>query len=296
MTISLSTVLGVGVGLFLVYYVLSLIVSWVTSQIAAWTNLRSNNLKTGLKDLLDTAGFTEFAKLKRIQNLESKYLPILGDVRSNGLQQLPAAAFSEALLQLLKLDLKAGNDLTAELRSALDQALTNKQITATTKSALEGMVDLGVEDPDQIREAIGALFDETMLKIASLYKQHARRIAIAVSLALTVILGIDSIAIAKHLSRMPSLQPVINAKVDEYLAEQPDEDLQTYIAELEALQLPLFWDRDALPTGIGGWAQKMAGLLITWLAASQGSSFWYQVLRRARSVTSSSLETNAAEA
>jgi hypothetical protein len=295
MNISLSAVLGVGIGLFLVYYVLSLIVSWVASQIAAWTNLRSSNLKTGLEELLGASGFANFSKLERIQNLESKYLPILGAVRSNGLQEVPTSAFSQAFLQLLKLNLKEGNDLTKELKAALVQASADGHIAETTKTILEGMVDLDVTDPDKIRKSIGALFDETMIKVSSLYKQRARRIAIVVSLVVTVILGIDSIAIAKHLSRMPSLQPAINAKVDEYLAEQPDEDLQTYIAELEDLNLPLFWDFDSLPKDIRGCALKVAGLLITWLAASQGSSFWYQVLKRARSVTSTPPETSAAE-
>lgn len=296
MTISVSTILGVGIGLFLVYYILSLIVSWITSQIAGWMNLRSENLKDGLLDLLEVEGLGQFLEIERIKNLGSKDLSFFtGVVKSIGLEEISTSAFSQAFLEMLELDLKEDADLIERFKKALEEAHTDGLITKTTKEALLGMIDSGVKNLNGVHKSIETLFDETMIKISSLYKQYARRIAIIVSLIVTLVSGVDSIAIVRHLWQTPSLQQAAAIKADEYLKEPSDADLETYIAELDALGLPVFWDFDALPDDVGGWGLKVMGLLFTWLAASQGSSFWYQVLKRVRTVATTSPETNTAK-
>jgi len=133
MTISLSTILGVGIGLVLVYYILSLIVSWITSQIAKLMNLRSKNLKTGLQDLLQDTGLDEFLKLERIKNLESKDLSFFtGAVKSIGLEEIPTSAFSQAFLEMLQVQLGTGASAITTFKQALGNAHTKGLITQTT--------------------------------------------------------------------------------------------------------------------------------------------------------------------
>lgn len=300
MTISLSTVLGVGIGLFFVYYVLSLIVSWTTSQIAAWTNLRSWNLEARLKDLLPAEKMSDFLNLKRVQNLQSKQVSLLnfvkGDelVKTIGLEGMSASAFAQAFLEHIKLDQAEGDELIQKVQNALTQAENDKLITETAQLALLGMVKAGVKDVQDVQKAVETLFNETMINVSAVYKQYARRIAVVISLLVTLALNVDTLAIAEHLSKMPSLQQALTAKVATYVEEEPAEDLQAYIAELEALQIPLFWPADALPQDAGSWALKVAGLLITWLAASQGSSFWYQILKRVRTLAAAQPEAKTA--
>jgi hypothetical protein len=71
-----------------------------------------------------------------------------------------------------------------------------------------------------------------------------------------------------------------------------DEETRAYISELDELvEIPILnpvWTLVVSPEARldpTGWVSKLFGLAITWLAVAQGSSFWYQVLKRIRSAT-----------
>ena len=100
---TLAIVLEVGLGLILVYYILSLIVSNITSEIAKWTELAAQDLEEGLRDLLADSGKLEkFMGHQRIKNLKPKRLKILGgDIKTYKVDYIPASTFALTLFDVL---------------------------------------------------------------------------------------------------------------------------------------------------------------------------------------------------
>ena len=81
-------------------------------------------------------------------------------------------------------------------------------------------------------------------------------------------------------------------KAQEYVnaAPNPEQaDVVTYVGQLEELELPILWSVPTQPT-LPNWALKIFGWAITWVAIAQGSSFWYDILKRVRSVSSGSAD------
>jgi hypothetical protein len=280
---TLAIVLEVGLGLILVYYILSLIVSNITSKIAKWTELAAQDLEEGLRDLLADSGKLEkFMEHQRIKNLKPKRLKFLGrDIKTYKVDYIPASTFALALFDVLAPG-EDGKGTLDDVKSAIE-ALPS----GDTKTVLLGLINSGVTNLEDARKRVESWFDDTMKGVSSLYKQHARRIAIIVALVVTIVTGTDSVAIATSLWEEPSIRAGVAAKVDQFIEDEPEGDVQMFISELEELEIPILWNSDTFPDDTSGWAWKVFGLLITWIAASQGSSFWYQILKQIRSSAAS---------
>ncbi len=279
MAISISSILGVGLGLALIYYVLSLIVSSVTSQIAEWLNLRATDLETGLKELLNDPaileGFKNHALVKNLMPMKTK---LFGDKK---VEEIPPETFALALFDVVA----KGSKSVDETRTAI-----NGLPDSDTKKALLGLIDSGVKEVKDARKLMEGWFDDKMTQISALYKQHAKHIAVIVALAVTLVTGVDTIAIAEHLWQVPKAQHAIEEKVDTFLAQEDPtfDELRGYLFELEELEIPILWADNPLNV-LSLW--KVVGLLITWVATAQGSSFWYQILKHIRGVTTGSKKT-----
>lgn len=298
MNISISTVLGVGLGLALVYYVLSLIVSSVTSQIAEWLNYRAKDLEKGLKELLDDpailADFKNHALVKNLVPMKSK---LFEDKDNKKGEDIPPETFALALLDVLA-EGKEGDTVLKRVNKFLEAFSEDQKSSAIV--ALKGLIAAGGGDLAKTRKLMEGWFDDKMTQISALYKQHAKRIAYIVALVVTLVTGTDSIAIAEHLWKTPQTQHAIEEKVDAFLAQDDPnyDELRGELFKLEDLEIPVLWDYEWLfdgrlisdPRSVFP-LKKVIGLFITFVATAQGSSFWYQVLKHIRGVTTGSKET-----
>ena len=277
-----SAVLEVGIGLVLVYYALGLIVSWITSEIAKWTELRAVHLEAGLRDLLaDSGKLEELIEHPLIRNLRPKRLRLLrGGTNSCRVEDIPSSTFALALFDVLVPGKKGldGNDPLKEIRETAKALPEGK-----TRDALMGLFNTGVTDLETARGLVEGWFDDAMRNVSRLQKQHARRIVTSVALVATLVTGVDSITVARSLWSEPALRSAISARVDALAEEEDPGDVRSVLSELEEMEIPILWDADALPKDSIDWIVKAIGLLLTWLAVSQGSSFWYDVLRRVKS-------------
>jgi hypothetical protein len=290
MTMSLSTVFEVGLGLILVYYVLSLVVSKIVGEITKWTQLRARDLEEGLRDLLaDSGKLEEFMQHSRIQNLQPKRLNFLStSLTTYKVADIPASSFALTLLDVLAPGEKS--DPMAELRSAIGDLPNGK-----AKDSLLSMINSGVQSLEDTRRLVEGWYDDAARNISLVFTQHARRIVIVIAAAITLLTGVDSVAIAQNLWEEPSRRAAVTAQTDQFIQEQPGSDIQSFLSSLEELNIPLLWNFNNLPDDVGGWGQKIAGLIITWVAISQGSSFWYDVLKKVRSGGATGAGTGAAQ-
>lgn len=276
-----SAVLEVGLGLTLVYYVLGLIVSWITSDIAKWTELRAEDLEEGLRDLLaDSGRLEELMEHPWIKNLRPRRLRLLrGGTKTYRVERIPASTFTLALFDVLVPSKKGLDraDPLKEIRSTVESLPEGK-----TRNALLGLINTGVTDLETARGLVEGWFDDAMNNVSMVYRQHARRIVISVALVTTLVTGVDSIAVVSNLWSESALRSAVSDRASEFAEEEHAGDVQAVLSELEEMQIPILWDADALPENTAGWVLKVFGLFLTWLAVSQGSSFWYDVLKRAK--------------
>ena len=64
------------------------------------------------------------------------------------------------------------------------------------------------------------------------------------------------------------------------MAQHPEKYVNKVVVDLGELDIPVTWLQAPLPEDTAGWVLKVAGLVITTVAAAQGSSFWYDILKK----------------
>lgn len=279
---SLSSVLEISLGLILVYYVASSIVSAITGQIAQITRLRAANLERGLYNILaDSGRYEQIFTHPLIQSLSKRRVTLFGPVQVQGVDFIPSQTFALTLFDVLAPGAKDDDpQALAVLREAVFVMPEGK-----TRDALMGLLNSGVNTLEQAQERVAGWFDCAMESVSDLYAQYARRIVVIVAAVIILVLGVDSVDIAVTLWQQPTIRAAAAAQAAQ-LAEQNQlnledaGDVEAVLDEITVLDIPLFWDLNDLPTTLNGWGLKVLGLIISWVAAVQGAPFWYDVLKK----------------
>jgi hypothetical protein len=120
-----------------------------------------------------------------------------------------------------------------------------------------------------------------------LFKARARSFVIIFSLGITLLFGTDSIQLAKDLWSDASLREIAAQQAASITSQQPGTDLTALLNQLGTLSFRIgWWQSQTLPAPKNplDWLNfvllKFVGLFITAVAVSQGSSFWYDVLKK----------------
>lgn len=287
---TLSGVLEVALGLALIYYVLSLAVSYITTVIARYTQLRAKNLASELKELLGEGegpvSFEKFIKHPWIQILAPKEINFFWKKQERAVDRIPPQRFVITLLNLWFPDKTLSDPISLdEIQNAIDNLPNGKY-----KEALLDAVDTSVGKVQEVGRLIEIWFDDAMQNIASLYKQRARSIVIGIALIVTLVTGVDSIEVATALWESDVARAELAAMATGVAQTEPDAESPPTLGELEEkINVPLGWSADDLAQfrqlEPDVWSRKILGLLITWVAIAQGSSFWYQILKGIRQST-----------
>lgn len=282
MQLSISSILEVAIGLALIYYVLSLVVSYLSSKVLQWTETRAATLEAGLADLLkDPALLQSIWEHPLVRLLRPQRLSLVGSVKKTlKVEEIASDTFSLVFLSALTTGV-ATQPTLADIQQAI-AGLPDGDL----KKSLTEMLHSGVATVQEMRSRIERWFDDMMMGVSALYKQHARRIVIFISLAVTLLLGVDSIRLARFLYLEPIARNALVEQANQIVEQQGAADQQAlkYLAELQASEIPLIWSAP-LPANPQEWLLKILGLLITWGAIAQGASFWYQNLKKLREVT-----------
>jgi hypothetical protein len=152
-----------------------------------------------------------------------------------------------------------------------------------------------------------------MKKVSDLYARNVRLVVIFFAFVVTFGLGVDSISVAKALLKSPERQETIDElmKLTDKFGPQGvsaddaanvQEDINSIIRNLEDQDVPITWEKGWSPFNRANWRppddlttskalwllSKILGLVITSLAVSQGSSFWYDALKKLKPIPSTS--------
>ncbi len=195
----------------------------------------------------------------------------------------------ESLEQLVEF-IRASPEMQLE---AIRAGISKLPEGSKARGALTSLIDFSVKDIEDARTRIEKWYDDSMANASGLFKRYTRQWVVILSLLVTVVFGGDTIAIAQTLAQQPidvsdvvaivesveSVDPNQLSQEQQDQLEQRFEDLGTVVDTLSELRLPIPWWQDGFSSDPAENLLMALGLLITWAFVSQGSSFWYDILK-----------------
>ncbi|HIK28257.1 MAG: hypothetical protein N3E45_01465 [Oscillatoriaceae bacterium SKW80] len=178
----------------------------------------------------------------------------------------------------------------AELVDSLPQSLKDS-LTALAERVKNGFsID---EDINQLQVQIETWFERSMERASGVYKRNAKGVAILVGLVVAVATNADTFHIVGSLSRNSILRATITQNAEQLVAQNPAlnaEEFKTRIdaevrKSLEEVPLPVGWNRVNQKQQLKeSWKipylKQFLGWLVSGLAISMGSSFWFDLLSK----------------
>ena len=284
-----SQILEVGIGLVLVYTLLSLICTSLKEIIEGRLKNRSKDLAKGVLMLLaaDQRATKALYDHPLISGLyPPKSLP----------SYIPARSFALAVLDLAGVKSGMPNAPTPSLEdrlNAIGAQIDGSSLPDDVKTVLRRLADDAQGDTRRFRENVERWFDGAMDRVSGWYKRRAQWIILGLGLLVVVTANADTISIAYALAHDPAAREALVAQSLEYSKQAADQKvaasaadrLAKVEAEISKLGVPLGWswtagDPRAIPLDWTAWASKVTGWLLTAVAISLGAPFWFDVLNK----------------
>jgi hypothetical protein len=302
-------VLEVVIGLIFVFYVLGSIVSLITQWINEGFQTRGKSLEKHLKKIVGDNHVGDFVKLPQIQALrpiryKRWYSFISSDIEPKMVEKIPVATLVDSYFDFV--GLTASKEITGERLKELINAFPDSE----GKRAITRWVEQGVTDLEELRKRTTAYFAGLTDQAAATFRSHSRSFVIVLSILLTLFLGTDSIQLAQTLWANAGIRSavVVQAQMEVQMqaaegtvSEDRIDDLIQQLIDLDIVKIG-WWQTEIPPAGsdVSTWARfivlKIVGLGLTAMAVSQGSSFWYDLLKKLVSKGGSSSSSSDSEA
>jgi hypothetical protein len=290
---SFSQALEVVIGLIFIYYVLGSVVSLITQWINESFQTRGKSLEYHLKKIVGDSHVGDFVKLPQIQALrpiryKRWYSFISSSTEPKMVEKIPLATLVDSYFDFV--GLTASKEITGEGLKELINAFPDSE----GKRAVAKWVGQGVTNLEELRKRTTAYFGGLMDQAAATFRSNSRSFVIVLSMLLTLFLGTDSIQLARTLWLNAGVRTLAVAQaemavqmqqVDGSAPEIDVDDLIQQLIDLDVVKIG-WWQTDIPPAGsdlntwIGFIILKIIGLGLTVVAVSQGSSFWYDLLKK----------------
>jgi len=305
-----SSIIEVGVGLVLVYMLLSLLVSQI------------NNI---IKNLLDVRGdyfVSEVGRLISDPQIRSRLMthPAIQVVMDGDMiKNITADRLADVLVDILAGSGEALEYLEQLNNSALVERLLEPVNDPTLRHRLEQVLATARSLPDA-RAKLVDWFDSTLNRMGELYKRRMQFFSLLVGALLAILLNVDTLALGRALWNDPVLR---QATVDAANTTMAEIDLSTAepgtvdesivatrqtVGRFLELRLPIGWVLEPVdaatqpmamldplrdsrnlwnfvpgnsPYWLTLWLEKIGGLILTTVAVMQGAPFWFDLLKRA---------------
>jgi hypothetical protein len=313
-----NTAIDVAIGLFFIYALYSLLTTTLTELIASLFNQRGQVLKMGLKRMLENdkpkksnANSNHVSEQKESpdnnaskeavkhlpENLsllffdkpEIKYLT----AKTLGFTRFPSylkpKTFVNSLLDTLGFDYSKSTNLDS-IRKQLDP---NNE----THKMLIILIDRADNNVNQFKILVEEWFNETMDRVSGWYKRYNQVITFFVGALIAYSLNINTIEISKILSDDKETRIAMVEAASDYMAsvkvssdsladnksfEELNEDVKTLIQETKNVKSIMDLPRPKLGSAENevSWPIYIFGCLITTIALSLGSPFWFDLLSK----------------
>jgi hypothetical protein len=300
---SLSQALDVAIGLIVVYYLLGSIVSLITQLISETFETRGKALEQYLTRLVGDKKIGELISLPQMQSLRPIRYKNLMSVFSSAtepkkIEKIPVATLVNSFFDLA--GFTANKEM--ELRQLAD--LVDKLPDSESKQAFISWINQGVTRIEDLRVRTTDYFTGVLEQAAATFRARARSFVIILSLAITLLFGTDTIQLARNLWQSADLRAIAAAQAQMVVEKQGTQaDVSDIASELEKYSIKIgWWQTQQLPSNgapVMDWVSfillKVIGLGITAMAVSQGSSFWYDLLKKLTSPATSTSSSKSGD-
>ncbi|MBN2535713.1 MAG: hypothetical protein JXB88_22735 [Spirochaetales bacterium] len=298
-----------------IFFLTSLLTSWIYELIAVWLKRRSVNLRDVLNCMIggETGKNKNEDEDKKIDLLERLYEhPLVKEhtKKGNDPEYIPDKEFGFILLDIIKNMGESasgtgnGKKKKQKEKKEIDIDFLEERVTAIKNPRVREKLILFLNaartmDGDInkkiafVQKRFEDWFSHMMKRASDLYKQYASIVMFFIGLGIAGILNIDSLQLVNSLWYDARLsETVSNAAaryIEDSLSEKTDKDKKDMdmYRELDAIkQIPVGWNTYTFPEN-GDCRDKtlsiifkIAGILISALAVSQGGPFWYDLLTK----------------
>lgn len=307
-----SPIIEVGIGLLLVYLLMSVLVSQINNIIKNRLNVRGSIYRQELEDLLRDPVIQD-------KILSSPAIGLAVDSNQNDvIKRITAKRLTDVLIDVL-----VGNGETLErIEGMVNTPMVNDLLESVDSLELKKRLEhilATARDLGDAREKLWEWFDVGLGRASELYKRRLALFSVIVGALLAITLNVDTIYIGQTLWTDPILRAT-TAAVAVTTVEQMDVEAQTAMPDtfdeglgdatgtvntLLELRLPMGWyfeDVTGSPENSLVWGDtrnvwnlvpgnnpawltllfsKIVGLIVTTIAVMQGAPFWFDLLRRA---------------
>lgn len=298
---SISQALEVVIGLIFVYYVLGATVSLITQWINEAFETRGKSLERHLMKIVGDRHVGDFVKLPQLQALrpiryKDWFSFLTSATEPKKLEKIPASTLVESYFDFV--GLTASKEFNADELKELINAFPESE----GKQAMLKWVGQGVTNIEDLRKRTTMYFVGVMEQASATFRSNARSFVIILSILITILLGTDSIQLAQTLWNNAGVRALAVAQA-ELVVRQDDaearmDDLIQQLLDLNIVRIG-WWQTELPPAGSSAvnWVVfvvlKFLGLGLTAAAISQGSSFWYDLLKKITSPTTSSSSSSS---
>jgi hypothetical protein len=297
---TLSQALDVAVGLIVVFYLLGSVVSLITQLINETFETRGKALEQYLIRLVGDKKIGDLVNLPQIQALRPiRYKNLLSVFTSatepKKLEKIPVATLVDSFFDL------AGLTANKEMELLQLAELIDKLPDSEGKQAFIDWINQGVTNIADLRARATAYFTGLLDQAAATFRARARSFVILLSLAITLLFGTDTIQLARALWESADLRAVAAAQAQAIVQKEGAKaDVSNIVDDLGAYSIKIgWWQGQNFPkqgAPVTDWILfvflKVIGLSITVIAVSQGSSFWYDLLKK---LTSPAISTSSSK-
>lgn len=289
---SISQALEVVISLIFIYYVLGSIVSLITQWMNEFFETRGKALEYYLIKIVGDKKIEVLVNLPQLQALRPiRYKNLFSVFNSSTvakkIEKIPVATLVDAYFDMI------GLTANKELNLIQLAELVDKLPDSEGKQAFIKWINQGVTGIDDLRKRTAAYFTGILDQAAATFRSNARSFVIMLSIAITVLFGTDSIQLVNDLWLNAELRALSTAKAEMVVQQEGvDATIEDLIQELGDLTLKVGWWQTEHPADgadVMTWVYfvllKILGLGLTIFAVSQGSSFWYDLLKKIVSPT-----------
>lgn len=294
-------ILDLVIGLTFLYFLLSLAVSAIQEIIANARNLRFIVLKQWLAH-----SFT---------NMKDEILnhDVIRSLTHSGKPSyIPSDKFAQTILDLVHHAMH--KDKAFDINSLRDAVEKDKLLPEGLKRYVLQSISEANGELAKVRADLAKWYDDAMERLSGYYKKFAQRIIVFVSFVVVAIFNADSLQVGKYLYENPEAarqlanqaaqvvkDTTIIKQVNDAILVRRDSlpsdtlalkkikdelvEIKTISAKIYATQLPLGWTTNSLPGTTDekypfALIEKILGLILTALAVSLGTPFWFETLNK----------------
>jgi hypothetical protein len=293
-----SSALEFAIGMAFIYLLMSLAVTSFQEGLASLARRRARTLHAGVRNLLgDPALVTRIYEHPLVKSLHS------GGRRPS---YIPSRLFALALLDSIT--------PTTEVPTASSVKAVIESGTRELDAALRLLMADSKGDYDRFVENVEVWFNHGMERVSGWYKRYTQAILFASALGFTVLVNADSLEMACVLWKDSTVRASLVAEAERGdpapppPPTEPEEPADiaaaadVYMQPIRAVRLPIGWGDGVSPlasslgcgaalprpTSAALWMAAVSrhwlGWLITVLAVSLGSPFWFDLLNKFMSI------------